>query len=636
MSFLDPALGALAALAALIVAQYFLKLRRPLRAMPSTFLWQRALADTRANAPWQRLRADPLLLLQVLACLALVVALMRPYVLRAGAASENVVAVLDASLSTQTVDGGRTRFAAEVAQLHTLIDDLPPDHTMSLIRMDGHPRVLIASSSDHGALADMLDSQRPGYDQPDARSALALAFGLAGQNQGANPHSQVALYRSAGTALPEILGSASLQDHVVGSTHAPNLGIAAFAAAKAADGTVNAITRVVNTGGVTLTSDVDVRDDGKLEDVQSVSVRPGDSQTVTSIGLPGTAHTLEATLTARDALPADNVAWTVINAGAVRRVLLVTNGDIFLHAILAATAGIQAQQTTPGAYNAATAGTADLVIFDGLLPRALPPTNLLLVGPPAKIAGPPLGIPTGQVLRPADTPHIEDDPAALLRYTTPANIHIYRTLAMQAPAWAHVALRDSRGPLMLEAAQGPTGTSIGRIAVLGFSPDQSDLWASLDFPVLMANLLDWLTPGLNLDAANYQPGAVVHVGIAPGAGHATVQTPSGQQEALLAQGVPTAAGTVPFADTEQPGLYQVSEQIGRSTVRANFSVNSGVAPPAAEGSADSPQPGASGARGAPAGSATRRGQIPVELTSGVALLVLALLGAEWYVAMRRR
>src|SRR5579872_4623870 len=102
MSFLAPAFGALAALAALIIVQYFLKLRRPARTIPSTFLWQRALADTRANAPWQRLHADPLLMLQLLALLALVLALMRPYVLRAGAAGENIVLVLDASLTTQT------------------------------------------------------------------------------------------------------------------------------------------------------------------------------------------------------------------------------------------------------------------------------------------------------------------------------------------------------------------------------------------------------------------------------------------------------------------------------------------------------------------------------------------------------
>jgi len=93
MSFAAPASAALAGLAALIVIQYILKLRRPARTVPSTFLWQRALADSRANAPWQRLKPDALLLLQLLALTALVLALMRPYVLRAGTVGEDVVAV---------------------------------------------------------------------------------------------------------------------------------------------------------------------------------------------------------------------------------------------------------------------------------------------------------------------------------------------------------------------------------------------------------------------------------------------------------------------------------------------------------------------------------------------------------------
>ncbi|HWE63659.1 MAG TPA: BatA and WFA domain-containing protein [Chloroflexota bacterium] len=637
MSFLAPAFGALAALAALIIVQYFLKLRRPARTIPSTFLWQRALADTRANAPWQRLRADPLLILQVLALVALVVALMRPYVLRAGAASENVVAVLDASVSTQTVEGGHSRFAAEVAQLHTLIDNLPPDHTMSLIRMDRHPRVLIAASSDHGALNSALNSQQPGYDQPDAQDALALALGLAGQNQGGDPHTAVEIFRSASTAVPGLQAGATLQDQVFGRAGAPNLGIAAFAAAKETDGSVNAITRVVNTGSTTLTSDVEVRADGKLEDVQSVTVPPGGSQVVSSIGLPGSSRALQADLTAHDALAADNTAWTVIATGSVSRILLVTNGDLFLHAALAGISNIQAVQTTPGAYTMAAAADADLVIFDGWLPRTLPATNLLLVAPPPTIATSPLGIPTGKGLRPADTPRLDDDPAALLRYTTPANIHIYRTLDMQAPAWAHVALRDSKGPLLLEADQGPAGTGIGRIAVLGFSPDQSDLWASLDFPVLITNLLNWLTPGLNLNAANFSPDDVVHIGIAPGASQATVQLPGGQQQSLFTPGTPATTGTVPFASTAQPGVYQISERIGRSKIQAAFSVNSeasALVPAANPVVATSSAGNRAGARSAASGHA--QGQVPVELTSGVALLVLALLAAEWYVAMRRR
>jgi len=95
MNLLAPAALGLAALAAPIVAMYILKMRRPTRVVPSTFLWEQALRDVQANAPWQRLRPNLLLLLQLLAVAVLVLALARPYVLRAAAAQGDVVAVLD-------------------------------------------------------------------------------------------------------------------------------------------------------------------------------------------------------------------------------------------------------------------------------------------------------------------------------------------------------------------------------------------------------------------------------------------------------------------------------------------------------------------------------------------------------------
>lgn len=633
MSFLAPAFGALAAVAALIIVQYFLKLRRPVRTLPSTFLWQRALADTRANAPWQRLRADPLLLLQVLALLILVVALMRPYVLRAGAVSQNVVAVLDASLSSQMTDTGSSRFAAEVASIRNLIADLPPGHTMSLIRMDSHPRVLIATSSDHGALDDALNAQRPGYDQPDVRAALSLAYGLAGQSQGGGPQTLVQLYRSATTVLPSLQGGPPTQDQAYGRADAPNLGIAGFAAAKQADGSVSAIIRVINTGKTTLSTDIEVRADGKLwDDLPSVTVAPGDSQAVSSTGLPGSARVLQATLTLHDTLAADNTAWTVLNTGSVSRVLLVTNGNIFLTAALTVLPNVQISQTTPTKYTAGAAANMDAVIFDGWLPPALPASNLLLIGPPASGLGePPLGIAASKDLRTAGMPRVDDDPAGLLRYTTPSNIHISRTLNMQAPGWAHVALRDSSGPLLLEAAQGPAGSGIGRIAIVGFDVHQSDVWASLDFPVLMSNLLGWLTPGLNLNAADFKSGDVVHIGIAAGTRQATVLLPDGQTQSLLTTAAAGAPDTVPFADTAQPGVYTVGEQLGRSRLQALFSVNSSASNPVLDGG-DTLAATASSHQARNSSS----GQVPVELTGGVASVVLVVLAAEWFVAMRRR
>src|SRR5207248_2249293 len=82
-----------------------------------TFLWEQALRDVQANAPWQRLRPNLLLLLQLLAVAILVLALARPYVLRAAVAQGDVVAVLDGSALMTATDVAPSRFAVARARI---------------------------------------------------------------------------------------------------------------------------------------------------------------------------------------------------------------------------------------------------------------------------------------------------------------------------------------------------------------------------------------------------------------------------------------------------------------------------------------------------------------------------------------
>ena len=78
MTLLNPLALGLSAFAIPIVLMYMLKLRRQEKTISSTFLWRRAVDDLQANAPWQRLRANLLLLVQLLVLAALVLTLAQP------------------------------------------------------------------------------------------------------------------------------------------------------------------------------------------------------------------------------------------------------------------------------------------------------------------------------------------------------------------------------------------------------------------------------------------------------------------------------------------------------------------------------------------------------------------------------
>ena len=75
MHFLTPLGFLLAGLAIPILLLYMLKLRRRQVQVSSTFLWVQLLRDQQANAPWQKLKRNLLLILQLLILAALVIAL---------------------------------------------------------------------------------------------------------------------------------------------------------------------------------------------------------------------------------------------------------------------------------------------------------------------------------------------------------------------------------------------------------------------------------------------------------------------------------------------------------------------------------------------------------------------------------
>ncbi|OQX65048.1 MAG: hypothetical protein B5M51_01925, partial [Anaerolinea sp. 4484_236] len=104
MRFLSPLFALLGLLAIPILLLYMLKLRRQDVKVSSTLLWQMVVQDRQANIPWQRLRRNLLLFIQLLILAALVFALLRPAFSSDMISNAEVIVVLDASASMQATD----------------------------------------------------------------------------------------------------------------------------------------------------------------------------------------------------------------------------------------------------------------------------------------------------------------------------------------------------------------------------------------------------------------------------------------------------------------------------------------------------------------------------------------------------
>ena len=177
MSLLSPVWLLLGLLSLPILVLYMLKLRRRQMQVSSTMLWQALLRDRQANAPWQRLKRNLLLFLQLLILAGLVFSLSRPALNIPSVASGSVIVLLDASASMAAHDVEPNRFEAAREVTRQLIDGLERSARLTLIQVAGQPKVLAAGESDHTVLYSALEQASVSAEVANWQTAFALAAG---------------------------------------------------------------------------------------------------------------------------------------------------------------------------------------------------------------------------------------------------------------------------------------------------------------------------------------------------------------------------------------------------------------------------------------------------------------------------
>jgi hypothetical protein len=550
VSFLTPLALTFAALSIPIILLYMLKLRRQDVLVSSTLLWQRLLRDREANAPWQRLRRNLLLLLQLLILALLTLALARPFIPTPTIVVGSVVILLDASASMQATDVAPTRFDAGIRAAQEIIAGLSTGDVATIIAVGPQPQVLASavSASDRSRLRRALDGTTPTNGPADWEAAFALAAAsLAGAQE------TRAVIISDG-ALPETLPSlpGEIRFVEVGGGE-DNLAIAALATREGPAG-LQAFLRVVNYGDADAEPLVEFSANGVLFDARRLLVPARASADLTLTDLPYDLQVLQAHLTIDslfiDSLLIDNTAWAVHAAPVSGRVLLVSEGNLFLERALGALPSVELVRLAPD--QPLPAEPFALYVYDGAITGTLPSGNLWLVGPTASMADG-FSISVGGPFTATAITHVAaDDP--LLRYVDLDNVHVLQARAVEPPPGARVLIESAGGPLLFVAEQPG-----GRLAVLTFDLRNSDLPLQIAFPILTANLADWLLPqGSARLPELVRPGDPVPIPTDPEAVQVRVTAPDGTRHLL-----PVGEKTPVFSATDQLGVYLV-EQLDQS------------------------------------------------------------------------
>ena len=564
MGFLLPFALGLLALAVPIIILYLLKVKREDLTVSSNMLWRKILEDKQANAPWQKLQKNWLLILQLLLLLLLTLVLARPFFNTDAQATGNIIVLLDASAGMQATDVQPSRFAKAKDEIRSIIDGMGSGDQMTLVLMRSFPEVLATSSTNQGELKAALDKAKVTSEPANPKPSIVLASAAADRT----PGTTVVVVSDGGFAREEGLPSLKAKvKYIKIGTADNNQAISGLSLRESGTGP-QLFVGLNNYAGQPAKVNLAVTIDGKQFDTREVEIGPEDKASITLTDLPLTTRIVDARIkpsgNGQDFLSVDNEAWTVRNAGNPQKVMLVTSGNTFLELILSRLPNYKVSKVLPANYETLPNKEAyDLYIFDSFAPDNPPPGGMFLINPPNT---PYLPV-TGTVNTPSFSRLEQNDP--LLRYTDLSAVSIRQAKQFDLPGWAKVVASSSEGtPLIAD------GDYQGQhVVLMTFDIHDSDIGLSTAWPIFLVNTLGWLQPIGALDQnLEINPGEPISFNVTGASEEISVQPPGSGSQVLK----PTS-GVASFTDTGNTGIYTVTRKQSTSgktnTLTENFVVN---------------------------------------------------------------
>jgi hypothetical protein len=629
MGFIDPlSLLWLGLVVPAIVLLYLLKLKRRPVTVSSVLLWSQLLKDVQANAPFQKLRRNLLLFLQLLvACLG-ILALARPFYRARSLGGKNVIVVLDGSASMKSRDaGGSTRFEAARRTALRMVDAMQRGDAMMALLATARPHRLAPFTTDRAELRRALMAAEARDTTTDLREAIVMATSVAGS--GARAGTQIYVLSDGAVGdLDEIdtLG-ASLQFVRFGE-RSQNVGIVAFDARKpfAGGGAYQAFAAVRNYGSEPVSCNLELYRDETLFDVRPLSLPAADAkkgfaeQTLVLPNLAAGAGILRARLDCQDDLDADNEAYAQLATQRETRVLLVTPGNLFLEQAIRTAPAARVTVLAPGAYQGQPG--YDVVVFDSFNPATVGPGNYLYFN----AAGPTSPVELEQrVQETTVTDWNRSHP--VMRYVNLQQLDLRTAWKARVRPWGQELATHSEGPLIAvgerqEMTVGDQRLTFRSLCV-GFPLLESDFWQRVSFPIFVSNALQWLaTRPAEAEGQRLRTGETATIGLPEGVRSVTVTDPKGRRRALEAEGP-----ALLDRDTEDAGIYRVE---GARGFRARFAANLLSREESDTHPRDKLQFGRRPVEAAGPSRIT-----PQESWRWLALLALGILALEWYGYHRR-
>jgi hypothetical protein len=544
---------------ALIVVFYILKLRRRAVAIPFSPLWQRILKDKEATSLFSKLKRLLSLLLQLALLALLVLALGDPRAAATLIKGRNLVVLLDASASMQATDVAPSRLGVAKEQVKSLIRGMGGADRMLVAQMDAMVTPLGPMSGDTSELERALDQIKPTEARADFPRALRFATDtLRGVENGEIVVVSDGVLGAASDATGAVhLGDVKISFAPVGKGKR-NVAITAFSVRRYPldKSRYEVMLEVTNTGEAAEDIQLSLLGDAQVVDLTKLRLQPGERLPRFYPNLSGASRTLEAKIQpldgSHDDLPADDHAYALLPERRRAKVLVVTEGNMYLEAALLLDEYLDVTVTSPRDYalkHATNAARFDVMIFDRATPAQPPRAAALYLDP----RGPGSPVKVGDVIAQPGFDKL-DRKHPVIRFTALDDVNIARGHRLTGEPGDRIVGASEKGPILIAGARGGL-----KFVALGFDVSESDLPLRVAWPLFLLDTINWFNDEDASYLSSFRTGDVWRVPVPPAAAasaQARLVEPDGSE-----QPVPVHEGRAVYLG-ERAGFYKLSVGAG--------------------------------------------------------------------------
>lgn len=356
-----------------VIMLYILKRKYKEEVISSSLLWKEVYKNTRANTPWEKFKKNIMLLLQIIIILSVILALMSPFINIGGKTYKNVIIVVDNTASMNTIyDDKLSRLEKGKLLAKEYLNSTREGTKAYIISYDGNSNLLLNGEFNKFNSESIINNISKSYNTGDISDVLSFVKAI---GYGIGEEYEALIFTDKQTSISDIngklvyLGNSGLNASIDNISH------------KVVDGKIKVIANVTNNGDKEYEGDFSLYNGDKLLEVNKINLGVSESKTL-SFELDSLSDDyLKGELSRKDILMEDNTYYHVINENKVKKVLLVTDENVFLEKAFGIIENTEVYKTNDP-NNITENDEYDLYVFDNKMPEVIPKGgNILFINP---------------------------------------------------------------------------------------------------------------------------------------------------------------------------------------------------------------------------------------------------------------